>query len=34
MQKRNAPQEDYEQLNNIYGRYVHYKSQIKSAEGR
>lgn len=34
MQKRNAPQEEYEQLNNIYGRYVHYKSQIKSAEGR
>lgn len=24
-------QEEYEQLNNIYGRYVHYKSQIKSS---
>jgi len=34
MKKRNAPQEEYEQLNNIYGRYVHYKSQIKSVEER
>lgn len=34
MQKRNAPQEEYEQLNNIYVRYVQYKTQIKSAEER
>lgn len=34
MQARNAPQEEYNQLNTIYERYLQYKSKNKVAEGR
>lgn len=34
MEKRGAPQEEYTQLNEIYGRYEYYKSRIKDADER
>lgn len=34
MKRRDAPQEEYEQLDDIYERYVYYKSQMKSVDER